>query len=118
MPRYYCDYCDIFLTHDAPRVIKDHNAGWKHGAKVRSHYLSMNLESMARNIGEVIKDYEERKELVPVPAPISSKAASMKSPFSPPSNLTNPNMNMGFRPNTNLFTAMPNQHNPPLYHRK
>jgi hypothetical protein len=40
----------------------------------------MNLEAMARNIGEVIKEYEERKELVPVPAPISSKQKRMPPP--------------------------------------
>lgn len=33
------DYCDIFLTHDAPRVRKDHNAGWKHAVQVRAHFL-------------------------------------------------------------------------------
>jgi hypothetical protein len=85
MPKYYCNYCDIFLTHDAPRVIKDHNAGWKHGARVREHYLSQNLETMARNVGEAVKDYEERKELVPVPAPISSKQKPSASGFAPPS---------------------------------
>lgn len=25
MPRYYCDYCDVFLTHDSPSVRKQHN---------------------------------------------------------------------------------------------
>ena len=25
MPKYYCDYCDAFLTHDSPRVRKTHN---------------------------------------------------------------------------------------------
>jgi hypothetical protein len=71
MPRYYCDYCDIFLTHDSPKVRRDHNAGWRHCAQVRAHFLAANLERMARHIGEVIKDYELRNELVPVPAPIS-----------------------------------------------
>ncbi|XP_076907676.1 uncharacterized protein LOC143564212 [Bidens hawaiensis] len=30
MPRYYCDYCDTYLTHDSPSVKKQHNAGYKH----------------------------------------------------------------------------------------
>nr|CAD1820648.1 unnamed protein product [Ananas comosus var. bracteatus] len=30
MPRYYCDYCDTYLTHDSPSVRKQHNAGYKH----------------------------------------------------------------------------------------
>lgn len=83
MPRYYCHYCDIFLTHDAPRVRRDHNAGWKHGAQVRAHFLQANMERMARRIGEVIKDYEVRNELIPVPAPISFRQQLRPRP--PPS---------------------------------
>lgn len=60
MTKYYCgmlglvlfdtlwfclDYCDIFLTHDAPRVRKDHNAGWKHAVQVRAHYLGIHCFS-------------------------------------------------------------------------
>lgn len=30
MPKYYCDYCDVFLTHDSPSVRKTHNGGRKH----------------------------------------------------------------------------------------
>ncbi len=30
MPKYYCDYCDTFLTHDSPSVRKTHNGGRKH----------------------------------------------------------------------------------------
>mmetsp|Transcript_962 Transcript_962/g.1096 ORF Transcript_962/g.1096 Transcript_962/m.1096 type:complete len:88 (+) Transcript_962:36-299(+) len=38
MPKYYCDYCDIWLTHDSPSVRKNHNDGWKHKFCVRSFY--------------------------------------------------------------------------------
>ena len=62
MPKYYCDYCDIFLTHDAKRVRKDHNAGWKHAAQVRAHFLAMNQEKMGRCVGEIVREYGERKE--------------------------------------------------------
>ncbi|GER32988.1 U1 small nuclear ribonucleoprotein C [Striga asiatica] len=34
MPRYYCDYCDTYLTHDSPSVRKQHNAGYKHKFKI------------------------------------------------------------------------------------
>ena len=30
MPKYYCDYCDTYLTHDSPSVRKTHNGGRKH----------------------------------------------------------------------------------------
>mmetsp|Transcript_32707 Transcript_32707/g.72245 ORF Transcript_32707/g.72245 Transcript_32707/m.72245 type:complete len:296 (+) Transcript_32707:158-1045(+) len=38
MPRYYCDYCDTYLTHDSPAVRKQHNTGYKHKANVRNFY--------------------------------------------------------------------------------
>ncbi|EPZ31039.1 zf-U1-domain-containing protein [Rozella allomycis CSF55] len=36
MPKYYCDYCDVYLTHDAPRVRRDHSKGWKHAEQIRA----------------------------------------------------------------------------------
>ena len=30
MPRYYCDYCDMYLTHDSAVGRRQHNYGWKH----------------------------------------------------------------------------------------
>mmetsp|Transcript_12763 Transcript_12763/g.34802 ORF Transcript_12763/g.34802 Transcript_12763/m.34802 type:complete len:187 (+) Transcript_12763:128-688(+) len=38
MPRYYCDYCDTYLTHDSPAVRKQHNSGYKHKANVRNYF--------------------------------------------------------------------------------
>ncbi|CAJ0566677.1 unnamed protein product, partial [Mesorhabditis spiculigera] len=38
MPKYYCDYCDTFLTHDSPSVRKTHNQGRKHKENVREFY--------------------------------------------------------------------------------
>uniref|UniRef100_T1JIP4 Matrin-type domain-containing protein n=1 Tax=Strigamia maritima TaxID=126957 RepID=T1JIP4_STRMM len=30
MPKYYCDYCNTYLTHDSPSVRKTHCSGGKH----------------------------------------------------------------------------------------
>jgi len=38
MPRYYCDYCDAYLTHDSRSVRKQHCSGFKHKANVRAYY--------------------------------------------------------------------------------
>ncbi|RUS27588.1 U1 small nuclear ribonucleo protein C [Jimgerdemannia flammicorona] len=38
MPKYYCEYCDIFLTHDSSSVRKAHNAGKNHVLNVRNYY--------------------------------------------------------------------------------
>eukprot|EP01080_Neovahlkampfia_damariscottae_P011695 gene11695-4929_t len=38
MPKFYCDFCDVFLTHDTLNVRRSHNTGWKHKANVRAYY--------------------------------------------------------------------------------
>eukprot|EP01134_Creolimax_fragrantissima_P000536 CFRG0536T1 len=38
MGRYYCDYCDAYLTHDSASVRKTHNHGRKHKDNVRLYY--------------------------------------------------------------------------------
>eukprot|EP00873_Tetraselmis_striata_P005055 jgi/Tetstr1/425319/TSEL_015769.t1 len=47
MPRYYCDYCDTYLTHDSPTVRKQHNAGYKHKANVRNYFAQFEDQSQA-----------------------------------------------------------------------
>ncbi|KAJ3374700.1 hypothetical protein GGF31_006597 [Allomyces arbusculus] len=41
MPKYYCDYCDIYLTHDSPSVRRSHNMGWKHIMHVKEYYSEL-----------------------------------------------------------------------------
>ena len=48
MVKYYCFYCDVFLSHGSPGVRKSHNNGWKHKSKVREYYTSV-IENMKRN---------------------------------------------------------------------
>lgn len=38
MPKYYCDYCDTYLTHDSPSVRKTHCGGRKHKENVCTYY--------------------------------------------------------------------------------
>ncbi|XP_049848967.1 U1 small nuclear ribonucleoprotein C-like [Schistocerca gregaria] len=42
MPKYYCDYCDTFLTHDSTSVRKSHIKGNKHRAAVLAYYEQFN----------------------------------------------------------------------------
>ncbi|XP_017231214.1 U1 small nuclear ribonucleoprotein C [Daucus carota subsp. sativus] len=55
MPRYYCDYCDTYLTHDSPSVRKQHNAGYKHKANVREYYQQYEQQQHQILIDERIK---------------------------------------------------------------
>ncbi|KAJ6598893.1 U1 small nuclear ribonucleoprotein [Mycena vulgaris] len=41
MPKHYCDYCDVFLTHDSTSVRKAHNSGRNHLSNVRDYYASL-----------------------------------------------------------------------------
>eukprot|EP00618_Florenciella_parvula_P023164 CAMPEP_0119478166 /NCGR_PEP_ID=MMETSP1344-20130328/8031_1 /TAXON_ID=236787 /ORGANISM="Florenciella parvula, Strain CCMP2471" /LENGTH=58 /DNA_ID=CAMNT_0007512315 /DNA_START=145 /DNA_END=318 /DNA_ORIENTATION=- len=38
MPRYYCDYCGTYLTHDSAPGRKQHMRGWKHRENVKQYY--------------------------------------------------------------------------------
>ena len=38
MGRYYCDYCDVFLTHDSPGARRAHSKGRKHQKAVEAYY--------------------------------------------------------------------------------
>lgn len=38
MPKFYCDYCDVYLTHDSRSVRKSHGLGWKHRMQVQNYY--------------------------------------------------------------------------------
>lgn len=44
MPKYYCDYCDTYLTHDSPSVRKTHCQGRKHKDNVKYFYQSWMAE--------------------------------------------------------------------------
>lgn len=57
MPRYYCDYCDTYLTHDSPSVRKQHNAGYKHKANVRTYYLQFEEQQTQSLIEQRIKEH-------------------------------------------------------------
>ena len=45
MPRYFCDYCDVYLTHDSAPGRKQHIRGWKHRENVKQYYVSGCVES-------------------------------------------------------------------------
>jgi U1 small nuclear ribonucleoprotein C len=38
MPRFFCDYCDAYLTHDSPNGRRQHIRGWKHREAFKLYY--------------------------------------------------------------------------------
>lgn len=57
MPRYYCDYCDTYLTHDSPSVRKQHNAGYKHKGNVRIYYQQYEAQQNQYLIDQKVKEH-------------------------------------------------------------
>lgn len=49
MPKYYCDYCDTYLTHDSPSVRKTHCQGRKHKDNVKYFYQKW-MEEQAQHL--------------------------------------------------------------------
>jgi len=51
MTRYYCEYCDAYLTHDSATVRRQHISGFKHKANVRNYYLQFtNFQQNVQNM--------------------------------------------------------------------
>ncbi|KAF8639782.1 hypothetical protein AX17_001042 [Amanita inopinata Kibby_2008] len=58
MPKHYCDYCDVFLTHDSASVRKAHNSGRNHLANVRDYYASLGHDKAQSIIDQITSAYE------------------------------------------------------------
>ncbi|CAF0830813.1 unnamed protein product [Didymodactylos carnosus] len=61
MPKYYCDYCDTYLTHDSPSVRKTHCQGRKHKENVRDYYQKWMEEQAQRLIDQTTAAFKSGK---------------------------------------------------------
>jgi U1 small nuclear ribonucleoprotein C len=60
MGKHYCDYCDVYLTHDSTSVRKDHNTGRNHLQNVRDYYLSLDPGQNEAIFANVLREYDIR----------------------------------------------------------
>nr|XP_034348926.1 U1 small nuclear ribonucleoprotein C-like [Arvicanthis niloticus] len=49
MPKFYCDDCGTYFTHDSPSVRKTHCSGWKHKENVKDYYQKW-MEEQAQSL--------------------------------------------------------------------
>ncbi|XP_046373441.1 U1 small nuclear ribonucleoprotein C-like [Haliotis cracherodii] len=61
MPKYYCDYCDTYLTHDSPSVRKTHCNGRKHKENVRLFYQKWLEEQVQKLVDDTTAAYKAGK---------------------------------------------------------
>ncbi|ODN72704.1 hypothetical protein L202_08143 [Cryptococcus amylolentus CBS 6039] len=58
MGKYYCDYCDIYLTHDSMNARKAHNTGRNHIANVRDYFAGLGHNQAQSLIDQIIQQHE------------------------------------------------------------
>ena len=82
MPRYFCDYCDVYLTHDSAPGRKQHIRGWKHRENVKQYYeqsmtvwKSKSFSVERRGTGIATPSSRRRVDVVEVDAPIQHERA-------------------------------------------
>ncbi|EDP43447.1 hypothetical protein MGL_2457 [Malassezia globosa CBS 7966] len=85
MGKHYCDYCDVFLTHDSTSVRKAHNCGRNHLQNVRDYYASISPYEMQAIADSILREYQKRG----LPPPMELVAPQLAYRLPPPSLMPN-----------------------------
>jgi U1 small nuclear ribonucleoprotein C len=59
MPKFFCDYCDVYLTHDSMSVRKAHNSGRNHMRNVIDYYQQIGHEKAQNVIDSITNSYND-----------------------------------------------------------
>ncbi|XP_064778750.1 U1 small nuclear ribonucleoprotein C-like [Oncorhynchus masou masou] len=86
MPKFYCDYCDTYLTHDSPSVRKTHCSGRKHKENVKDYYQKW-MEEQAQSLIDKTTAAFQQGKMPPTPFP---GAPPPGGAMIPPPNLNGP----------------------------
>ena len=63
MPRYFCDYCDVYLTHDSFAGRSQHNRGAKHREFFKQFYQNHMVEWQTKQNELHAKKVQEEAQL-------------------------------------------------------
>lgn len=66
MPKFFCDYCDVYLTHDSMSVRKAHNAGRNHLRNVLDYYQQIGHEKAQSVIDSITSSYAAEGQANPM----------------------------------------------------
>ncbi|KAM4859078.1 U1 small nuclear ribonucleoprotein C-like [Thomomys bottae] len=86
MPKFYCDYCDTYLTHDSPSVRKTHCSGRKHKENVKDYYQKW-LEAQVQSLIDKTTAAFQRGKIPPTPF---SAPPPVRAMIPPPPSLPGP----------------------------
>ena len=70
MPRYFCDYCDMYLTKDSAGGRKEHRRGWKHRENVIAHFKPSLKTFMSSGDGNTWQGWQNSKKGGQGPPPL------------------------------------------------
>lgn len=87
MPKFYCDYCDTYLTHDSPSVRKTHCSGRKHKENVKDYYQKW-MEEQAQSLIDKTTAAFQQGKIPPSPFPGAPPPGGAMIP--PPPNMNGP----------------------------
>lgn len=65
MPKFFCDYCDVYLTHDSMSVRKAHNNGRNHMRNVIDYYQQIGHEKAQAVIDGITNSYAAEGQAMP-----------------------------------------------------
>ncbi|KAI1185719.1 U1 zinc finger-domain-containing protein [Nemania serpens] len=90
-PPVFCDYCDVYLTHDSMSVRKAHNSGRNHLRNVVDYYQQIGHEKAQSVIDSITSSYAAEGQahanpMLPQNQPGAHGAGGPPSAFPPPFN--------------------------------
>ncbi|XP_072475418.1 U1 small nuclear ribonucleoprotein C-like [Notamacropus eugenii] len=83
MSKFYCDYCDTYLTHDSPSVRKTHYSGRKDKENVRDYYQKW-MEEQAQCLTDKTTTAFQKGKI----PPNFFSVPSLRGPMIPPPHLS------------------------------
>ncbi|KAI8946952.1 U1 zinc finger-domain-containing protein [Xylaria longipes] len=91
MPKFFCDYCDVYLTHDSMSVRKAHNSGRNHLRNVVDYYQQIGHEKAQSVIDSITSSYAAEGQahanpMLPQNQPGAHGAGGAPGAFLPPFN--------------------------------
>ncbi|XP_046402419.1 U1 small nuclear ribonucleoprotein C [Ischnura elegans] len=81
--KYYCDYCDTYLTHDSPSVRKTHCQGRKHKENVKYYYQKW-MEEQAQHLIDATTAAFKAGKIAPNPYAQAKPGAPIAPPTAMP----------------------------------
>lgn len=84
MPKFFCDYCDVYLTHDSMSVRKAHNSGRNHLRNVIDYYQQIGHEKAQSVIDSITNSYAAEGQAANNPMLNQGGFTGMPPGFPPP----------------------------------